>query len=460
MNLKTVIYENSPYYVQNMLCSLLGRNIMNARFNDYFFSLLEDLNKSQYANKEDILKYKEEHLRQIIEYAYFNVPYYKESFDKCKIKPNDFKSLLDLEKFPVLTKEDVRNNYNKMIATNYNKKHLVHSHTSGSSGKALDFVLTKESIPYQWAIWWRLRNKYGIGLGAKHLNCVGKLVVPIKTRKPPYWRINKPLNQWIINMQHITKDKINYYVDMINEESFIYISGYPSIISSLASLICESNFKIENSPRLVFSGAEKMFDYQKQLIEKAFPDIMITDHYGTSEGVINATKCSHGIYHEDYEFGHIECLNPRWISPTDYTGPILGTGFTNMGMPFIRYQMGDSAIWSISECKCGLHSQVIKDIEGRNEDFVITPEGARIMRFDYLFKDTSDIKECQVVQSVLGQITLRIVKRDNYSVNTEKQIITHFKDMISPTMKVIFEYVDEIPRTSAGKFKAVISNIK
>ena len=121
--------------------------------------------------------------------------------------------------------------------------------------------------------------------------------------------------------------------------------------------------------------------------------------------------------------------------------------------------IGDRAIWNTQACNCGLHSQVIKDIQGRSEDYIITPEGTHIQRFDYLFKDTADIKECQVVQRQLGFVTFRMVIRDNYSTTTEQKIKKAVRKMISPSIICEFEYVSEIERTSAGKFKAVVSEL-
>ena len=141
-------------------------------------------------------------------------------------------------------------------------------------------------------------------------------------------------------------------------------------------------------------------------------------------------------------------------------GEILATGFANLGMPFIRYQNGNTAVFSDRECGCGLHSQIIEDIVGRNEDYIVTPEGLHIQRLDYIFKDTSEVKECQVVQKVFGEMILRIVRRNSYSVATEKKLLVNISQWISPTIKVKFEYVDEIPRTKAGKFKAVVSELK
>ena len=459
-NIQTLIYNNSPAYIQNILCSFQGKKLLRDRFNDKFEEYLDNLNKTNHFSFEQINQYKEEQLYRILEYSYNNVPFYKDSFKKLKLTPYDFKGINDIRKFPILTKEDIRENYNKMVSICFDKRNLIANHTSGSSGKALDFYQTKDSLPYIWAIWWRFRNRFGVKFGDKHLNCTGKLVVPIGMKNPPYWRINRPMNQWLLNMQHLSLDKIEAIASMINKESFIYFSGYPSIIYALASLIVEKGLKIYNPPQFIFTGAEKMYDNQKEVIEIAFPGVVITDHYGTSEGVINASKCCHGVYHEDFELGHLECENPHYISENMYEGDILGTCFHNYGMPFIRYKIGDSAVWSTEECSCGLSSQVIKDIQGRSEDYVITPEGLQLKRFDYLFKNTIGIKECQVLQRELGHVVFRIVCRDNYNSRTEKEIINGVKEIISPTIKCHFEYVKEIERTAAGKFKAVVSELK
>jgi phenylacetate-CoA ligase len=90
---------------------------------------------------------------------------------------------------------------------------------------------------------------------------------------------------------------------------------------------------------------------------------------------------------------------------------------------------------------------------------VITPEGRRIMRFDYIFKDTNNIREAQVVQTQAESIQLRIVRRAGFSMRDETLLRDEIKRRVSPRLKVSFEYVDEIERESSGKFRAVRSLI-
>ena len=57
-------------------------------------------------------------------------------------------------------------------------------------------------------------------------------------------------------------------------------------------------------------------------------------------------------------------------------------------------------------------------------------------------------------------MVLRIVRRPDYDSRTEQSLLQAIKEQISPTLQVRFEYVDEIPRTRAGKFRAVVSELR
>ena len=79
------------------------------------------------------------------------------------------------------------------------------------------------------------------------------------------------------------------------------------------------------------------------------------------------------------------------------------------------------------------------------------------MRFDYVFKHAPNVRECQVVQDCLGEIRLRVVRRDGYGNTDEHMLREEIRKWISPTLSVQFEYVGEIEREANGKFRAVKS---
>lgn len=452
------IYGALPIALQNLLCTIKGYQFENQRYGKNYRGDYEWLVKSDTSTEEEILRYKEAEIHRVLEYAYQHCPYYHATFKEAGVKPSTFKQIDDLYKFPILTKEKVRTYWMGMVSDEVDFNTLIPYHTSGSTGKALDFYWTKDSLAFYWATVWRGRRRCGIEKGDLHLNFTGKLVVPLFQSHPPYWRYNAALRQYMLNMQHITAEKVPAIVDFINRTDFRFMVGYPSIIHSFAQFSEELGLRIEKVPAFMFPSSEKLYDHQREQIMRVFPEMQIMEHYGFSENVACASKCLQGHYHEDYEMGHLE-LNQPIQTELGQTGSLLATGFKNLAMPFIRYDIGDTATFSIEPCNCGLHSQVITDIEGRNGDYVLTPEGTRIMRFSYIFKATNAAKECQVVQRELGAVVIRVVRRDNYNAASEAALRNAVHSMISPSLRVDFEYVDEIERTKAGKFRAVVSEL-
>ena len=454
------IYSMLPIAVQNFLVGLYSEKLKLDRNGREFEEILSFLQSTSTWSSQQILQYKEESIFKIIEHAYNHCSYYRKKYDAAGVSPSSFTCLEDLEKFPILTKDEIRNHGLEMLADNVRKRDVVKYHTSGTSGSALDFWNSKFNLRYYWSVCARGHLRFGVDPDDLSLNFTGKMIVPINQIDPPYWRYKRAQNQYMMPMVHVTPEKVPSMVDFINSQPFVKIVGYPSITGSFAQYVNELDLQISNPPKYYFSGAEKVYDFQREQIEKAFPGIQIVEHYGFSENAGAASKCSCGKYHEDFELGHFE-LKDTLINGNLQTGSLLVTGFHNFAMPFIRYEVGDTLTFDSSPCSCGLHSQVIHEVNGRNEDYVITPEGLKVMRFDYLFKDTHDIIEAQVIQRELGEIVLRLVVKDTYSREVmERYLKEEVHSMISPSIKVYFEYVDNIERTKSGKFKAVVSYLK
>jgi phenylacetate-CoA ligase len=287
----------------------------------------------------------------------------------------------------------------------------------------------------------------------------GLPAVPLEQNQPPFWRTNKSMRQTIFTMHHIVAAKVEAFVERLNEGGFDYYSGYPSILYFLASLIEENGYDIQAPPKMIFTGAENLFENQRHTMARVFKT-RVTDEYGFAEGCGNASRCEADVFHEDFEFGILECVDAQPIGSDQNQGQIVATGFGSYAMPLIRYEVGDVGTWSKSTCSCGRESKVLTQIDGRAEDYVVTPEGRKILRFDYIFKDTANVRNAQVVQKELGGIDLRIVRRPTYSQTDEELLKKEIRNRISSTLSVNFEYVNEIEREANGKIRAVRSLVR
>lgn len=452
------IYPRLPVFLQNAACWYYGKKEARVRFGAAFEKYLQQLLDSERFSANEIENYQNEKLRHLIRHAYENVPYYRDRWRALKISPEDIRSREDLHKLPVVTKEDVRTHAASFVSQKTPKRELLSRHTSGTTGKGLHFYMTREAIAFQWAVWWRHRMRFGVAPGAWHANFTGQRVVPITQSTPPYWRWNRPMRQVLINMQSLAPGKIDSIVDLLNSQSFEFYAGYPSFIHMLALNAADAGLRLTSPPRMIFTGAENMLDFQRRDIE-AFTGATLSDHYGSTEACVNASRCPEFVYHEDFEFCIIEGIERASGDPAK---TIVSTGFGCDAFPFIRYETGDTAVWHENgeNCLCGRKSATLLRIEGRCDDYVITPEGARIARLDYLFKDALNVKEAQIVQEKLGEIRIIVAHRSAYGTNDEMKIRRDIKSWLSPSLQVQFEYVDEVPREPNGKFRAVLSRIK
>ena len=100
---------------------------------------------------------------------------------------------------------------------------------------------------------------------------------------------------------------------------------------------------------------------------------------------------------------------------------------------------------------------VIKEVVGRIDDVVTGPDGRQLVRFHGIFVNQPHVREGQIIQEALTRIRVKIVPTPEFNESDVADIIARVQQRLSAAVEVIVEPVNDIPRTKAGKFKAVIS---
>lgn len=457
------LYPRLPVLLQHAACSLYGWREARVRYGGSFRKRVADLAESEWWDLESIRRHQDDAVAALVWHAHDRVPYYRGRMREAGIGPEEVRSRDDLRRLPILTKEDVRAHGRSLIAEGTRERTLIARHTSGTTGKSLDFYSTAESIAFQWAVWWRHRRRFGIDFGTWQANFTGKPVVPAAQRRPPWWRWNYPMKEAVIPMQRVSRETARDIAAFLDRHAFPIYRGYPSILHDFVMAAMETGVALSRPPRVIATGAENVLDDQRRDLRAFFgAGTVLTDQYGFSEGCGNASQCEKGAYHEDFEFGVLEAVDGEPAGDGRTRARIVCTGFACPEFPLIRYDTGDIGIWEDPgrPCACGRKSPVLVRIEGRADDYVVTPEGNRIMRFDYVFKDTPRIGECQVVQERPGEITLRVVRRTGYGGADEQHVREEIARWISASLAVRFDYVDAIEREANGKFRAVKSLVR
>ncbi len=234
--------------------------------------------------------------------------------------------------------------------------------------------------------------------------------------------------------------------------------GYPSALSTLAAWALETG-DLPAPARVVVTTSETVTESARRSIEEAFR-CRLFDRYGAVEQCAFASQCAEGRYHVSPEVGIVEILDPEGRPcPPGAIGEVVCTGLANTLQPLLRYRVGDAARWALDQnCPCGRQMPVLEGIEGRYEDMCVTPDGRRILRFDTVFKGVSAIREAQVVQERRDLFVINVVAAEGFSETDAQSLRANMRLHVGDVATEV-RLVDAIPRTAAGKFRAVVCRV-
>lgn len=449
----TKIHSGLKEDIKRILKPLVYKIPNKYRYGKYYRDFYNKIDDFYQLSLEEKRKIQLKKLQKIVEYAYFNVPYYKELFDKNNIyyKINSFE---EFEKIPYLTKDIIRNNLEKLQSKEKIKKFKVT--TGGTTGMPMEFYLDKNVCLNELAFvdyyWNKFSNKY------KNTSKIATLRGNIPSNGKKFEKIG---NKLIMSSFELLKENTEEYLKVLEKFNPDYLHIYPSSLSLVAEYIIQNNIKI-NLPSLkgIYSSSETLTDPQREIIEKAFK-VKICDLYGHSErAVIAFDNIKDENYTLDLLYGYTEIIdedNKNIILESHKEGEIVTTSFWNKSMPFIRYKTGDNAVSS------GEYDS-LKKISGRKSEYFIDKNSNRVL-FTWADEPFWSCKEkvdtYQYVQNEIGKCQLKIVKsKENLLTQNDEEEIKKELKRLYPNIGFYISYVDNIKRTKRGKYKYLIQNIK
>jgi len=440
------------------MTAIYGYRLYGERYAGNHDRYLGQLLESQWYSQENIDKLVEKKFNYIFRYAIDNVPYYRELVKKGAINPSDIKGIEDIHKLPILTKEEIRNNPEHFVSDKFKKEKLITINTSGTTGKTLKIYVDKDSRRYGYAFFSRFKNWLGVNESHKNITFAGRGIVSPDDSSPPFWRINPAWNNYLFSSYHLSPHNMKYYVEKMKKIQPCYIDSYPSSIFVIAKYMKEKGIS-GIYPKAIITSSETLFDYQRKIISEIF-NCPIYDQYGCAEQVVFVSQCEKGKYHVHPEFGIVEYLKEDGSKAKEgEPARLICTGFTNLAMPLIRYDIGDTGIMSKNKCSCGRSFPVIEKIIGRTDDILVMGDGRQVGRLDPVFKGLKTIQEAQIIQENYDKVTLRIVPGNDYKESDSYGVVRELKKRLGEQTEITVAIVSKIPRSENGKFRAVISKV-
>ncbi|MDO9224418.1 MAG: hypothetical protein Q8M09_08720 [Pseudomonadota bacterium] len=419
------------------------RHWLHARQHPLRYAQLDQLLRNQSLSREAVLKKQQDELAGIVAHACQHVPYYRERFAGL-----DGAAFHDL---PILTKEAVASRLDDLLSDDADRAQVKLGHTGGSTGKPLAFWYDQAKHELMRAgmmrgfmmSGWRPGQKVMYFWGARH-----------DTRKGGVfgggWGDLIAAEKTITAVEY-SEAKLHEWARAIQTWRPTLLYGYASAMSELARYILASRMPMPDSLIGVYSTAEMLADSQRELMQHAYA-CKVFNQYGCREVPNIAWECRHGHMHVFADLVHLESVA---IEGEDR---FLVTSLTNRLMPFIRYDIGDSGRLLDGECECGSPFPLMEMGMCRQNDLIRTRAGKTLHPacFNRLLYGMTQIRQYQWVQRDLTRIELNLVSAERLSAEVAATLQAGIHRDVDAGMTLEIRYLDEIPRTAAGKHRFVI----
>ncbi len=437
---------------KNALATLYGAQQRRERYGKDYANALSFLRDSQYWSNDQLHAHAMEANKVFLARAFVETPYY------CG---NPEYRSFDIGELPILKKQSVRENLSALVAKLPSTEKVRFAQTSGTTGTPLSFPLTQYCFQREYAFRALHYEWGGVSLDARQpiAICAGHPVAHPERQSPPFW-VHDHANNWLLmSSYHLTPRNIRSYIEKLEQFQPVLLGGYPSSVFLLAAAY-ERHGTVPLNLRSVFTGSETLYAYQRERIERAFSS-KVFNWYGNSEMCANIVECEYGEMHLKLEHSFVEVLNNS-DEPCNLgeEGRLICTGFGNRAFPLVRYDIGDSIrLSSETHSRCGRGGTLVAEVIGRQEAYIVTPDGRIVGRLDHIFKGMQNVVEAQILQDNVDEITIRIKKAAQYSIADERIMLDEARVRLGNAIRIVVDYVDSLPRGRNGKLQFIISSL-
>jgi len=416
--------------------------------------VLKTLRSNMRLKTSEWVQIQEEKFKGLLTHAYDNVPFYRRLLDDAGLTPKDISDYGDISRIPITTRSQFQKAGKDTIAKNADI--WVERKTSGSTGIRLSLFFSMEDALYSRGTYERARVENGFKILRDVLLYVGNpSIIPNSKR----W--HEPLG--IRRKEGISVfDPVEAQIRKLEEVKPDVVWGYASSIRLMGEAIGDGGRR-RVLPRLIFTASELLDRKTRSVINSAF-DVDLFDVYVAEEAGCLAWECQeHSGYHLNMDTVLMEFVDEGGNRVTaGERGKVIITNLHSFAMPIIRFELGDFAIPTYGECKCGRPGYLIKSIEGRCDDCLKLDNNKMISPRVVIpvIESIPGVSAFQLVQERLNDVVAYVVKmKESQDTGIVEGVSSEFKRIFGNNISVRTEIVKDIPRDKSGKLRAVISRV-
>lgn len=423
---------------------------------------LNEFEKTLHFSKDDLSNYQYQKTQKLLLHAAQHVPFYRKIFQEAGFDPQSMRHLDEMNKIPVLTREDLQNHWSEIVSEKHRKTDLSKGSSSGSTGLPVFYY----------------KDKLAVSAGhAAHLLGWSFATWEMKSKGLHIWgnpsTVNNEWNRWSSKMKArlFNHHKFPAYTlthgenfrklyTLIKKEKYDYIDGYTNAIFLFADYMKQHNLQFRHTIKQVLTTAENLQDYQRQLIEEQIAPVY--DEYGCGEINGIAYQCEEcQEYHVIDPHVYLEFGEP---SGANAARELVITDLDNYAFPLIRYKNDDMAVPSENNTSCSIPFSSIKSVAGRQSDVIRLKDGGTLSVPSFfgsmLLKQVKGIKQYQIERVKEDLIYVNFVKSADFTGKDHDLLASALDEYLLNRINYEIHYLEEIKPAPTGKYKLLIDKTK
>ncbi|SUX41830.1 Phenylacetate-coenzyme A ligase [Chryseobacterium indoltheticum] len=334
--------------------------------------LLELFPLIEKSSIEDIKKFQEEKLQELLQYLESNSPFYQQLFKENNIQITDIQTLEDLQKIPTTSKNDIQENNDDFFCIPQNKI-VDYSTTSGTLGDPVTFGLSDadlERLAYNEAISFACA---GIQKGD-----VVQMITTIDKRFMAGLAYFLGLRKMGASVVRMGPGIPELQWDSIFRYQPKYLITVPSFLLKMIDYAEKHGIDYKNSSvygAVCIGESIKNQDFTDNILSQKIKEkwnIQLYSTYASTEMSTAFTECEHQIGgHQHPELIITEILDDEGNAVKDgESGELTITTLGVEALPLLRFKTGDLVKAHNEPCKCGRNTMRLGPVVGRKQQMI------------------------------------------------------------------------------------------
>ncbi|MEE9198352.1 MAG: phenylacetate--CoA ligase family protein [Dehalococcoidia bacterium] len=417
-----------------------------------------ELEESQWWPPEKVKELQWQKLQRLSQHAYEHVPFYRQWMKDAGVHPEGIRTPEDYSSLPIMTKADINEHLEEMVADGFPRSRLIKTASGGSTGAPVHLYHDRDFIACYRAA--KLRNFKWAGWqpGDAWARIWGSAFDVAPHERLLQRLADRAVRARFLLAFDLSEEAMARFASTLQRFRPDLIEAYATAMYVFAAHVSSHGVR-GIRPRGIICSAEMLLEHHRRAIEEAF-GCRVFNRYGGREMGDVSQECEMGSMHINAESMYVEVVtNGRLASPGE-RGEIILTSLDLYSAPLLRYRVEDVGTLATGKCSCGRGLPMLSSIEGRVQGVIALPSGKYVsgVFFPHLFKDF-DVVQYQVVQESLEEVNIRLVAGPGLTEEDKGFILRTIREYTRGELRVRFTLLDEIEAGPSGKFQYTVSNV-